>query len=94
LTLNALEQPLCCICQIIVISQPAAVDAVETIASLNFPITSGFPHLGGMQDIQLTICWEPQDIISCPARNSSPQKRMPTTHFARNQKTLDYAAFM
>jgi hypothetical protein len=67
LTLNALEQPLCCICQIIVISQPAAVDAVETIASLNFPFTSGFPHLGGMQDIQLTICWEPQDIISCPA---------------------------
>jgi hypothetical protein len=60
-----LEQPLCCICQIIVVSQPAAVDAIETVASLNFPITSGFAHLGGMQDIQLPICWEFQDTISC-----------------------------
>jgi hypothetical protein len=68
--LDGLKHLLCCIGQVVVISQPAVVDAVEAIASLNFPIASGFPHLGGKQYVQLTICWNPQGTIFCPIRNS------------------------
>jgi hypothetical protein len=64
--LDASKQFLCCIGQVIIISQPAGVDAIEAIASLNFPIASGFPHLGGKQDVHLTICWDSQGPTSYP----------------------------
>jgi len=64
MSLDVSKQFLGCIGQVVVVGQPAVVDAVEAVASLNLPIASSFPHSRGKQDIQLTVRWDSHGPIS------------------------------
>lgn len=45
------QEFLCSVGQIVIFCKPAAIDAVETVASVNCPIAPSFARLGGKQNL-------------------------------------------